>query len=345
MLTPLLSLLLLAAPPAARELVVIDTDSGVFGDDGAAVTMMVRSPRQIAVAGVTVVPGNVWPRQGAEYMLHILQLLRRPQEPVYAGAEAPLLHSAAMAKESVRRWGPLEYIGAFAHDPSQVKPAPGASPTGRKAAPLGAVQFLVDTVDRHPGQVTILALGPMTNIALALSLKPEIAPRIKQIVFMGGCVKAAGNASTAAEFNFWFDPEAARIVLRSRIPKKIMFGLDICNRAPVRKAEFDQIVAAHTPVTELFAEDLGKRYPGFYQHPEATAYLWDSLAAAWLLDPAFVTQSQEAYLDVQSGYGKFYGATIPLDRRMAPEATPVTMMLDLNFPRVWGLFKDLMTRP
>jgi inosine-uridine nucleoside N-ribohydrolase len=345
MLRLLLVLPVLAASLPARELVVFDTDSGVFGDDGAALVMMLRSPQQVALAGVTVVPGNVWTRQGVEYMFHILQLLRRPKDVVYAGAETPLVHTAAMAKEAERRWGPLEYRGAFALDPNDVKPAPGAHLTGRRAAPLGAVHFLIEEVERHPGQVTILALGPMTNIALALSLKPEIAAQIKQIVFMGGNVKVPGNASRAAEFNFWFDPEAARIVLRSRIPKKIMFGLDVCSRAPVRKAEFDQIAAARTPVTALFAEDLGKRYPGFYQHPEATSYMWDSLAAAWLLDPSFVTASQETYLDVQSCFGTFYGATIPLDRRLAPQATPVTLVQDLNFPRAWALFKELMTKP
>src|ERR1044071_6739335 len=99
---PLLSLLmgslLLAAPAAARETIIFDTDAGVFGDDGAALVMLMRSPRQVGIAGITLVAGNVWPRQGAEYIFHILQLLRRPLEPVYAGAQGPLINSPAMAK-------------------------------------------------------------------------------------------------------------------------------------------------------------------------------------------------------------------------------------------------------
>ena len=161
---------------------------------------------------------------------------------------------------------------------------------------------------------------------------------------MGGSLRPPGNATPSAEFNFWFDPEAARIVLRSRIPQKIMFGLDICNTAPIHKAEFDQIAGAHTPIAELYREDLGERYPGFLQHPEATAYMWDSLAAAYLLDPGFVTRSEPRYLDVLAAWGRFYGSTVPLDRRVAPEATPVTVMLALDFPRVFGLYKDLLTR-
>ena len=98
-----------------------------------------------------------------------------------------------------------------------------------------------------------------------------------------------------------------------------MFGLDICNLAPIRKSEFDQIAAAHTAITDLFREDLGKRYPGFLKEPKATAYMWDSLAAAYLLDPEFVTKSELRYLDVQTTWGQFYGSTVPLDRRAAPE--------------------------
>jgi inosine-uridine nucleoside N-ribohydrolase len=171
-----------------------------------------------------VVPGNVWADQGAEYMLHILDLLKRPQIPVYTGAAGPLVHSVAMAREYGRRWGALEFMGAFAHnDPAAVIPA-WAGNSARKAHREAAVQFLISEIERQPGEVTILAIGPMTNIALALRLKPGIETKIKRIVFMGGNLKPPGNASAMAEFNFWFDPEAARIVLRSRIPQKVMFG-------------------------------------------------------------------------------------------------------------------------
>jgi inosine-uridine nucleoside N-ribohydrolase len=331
---------------AAGETVIIDTDSGLFGDDGAAVVMLLRSPAQVSVAGITIVPGNVWAPQGAEAMLHILDLLRRPQVPVYTGAQTPLEHSAAMAREAERRWGKLEFTGAFAQDPAEVKPAPGSRLSLRKPRHEAAIQFLISEIERrHPGEVTILAIGPMTNIALALRLRPEIETRIKQIVFMGGNVGVAGNASPAAEFNFWFDPEAARIVLRSRIPKKVMFALDICNTAPIRKTGFDEIVAAKTPITSLFREDLGNRYPGFLTHPNGVTYMWDSLAAAYLLDPGFVTKSERRHLDVITAWGRFYGATRPLDMATAPGATPVDVMLALDYARVWTLYKSKLTRP
>ncbi len=331
---------------AGRDLVVLDTDSCAFCDDGAALVMLLRSPEQVLLSGITIVPGNVWPAQGAEYMFHILELLKRPQIPVFTGAMAPLINTAAMAHEFARRWPGVEYSGAFAMNPADVKPAPGAHLTHRAPHNEQAVEFLIGEIERHPGELTILAIGPMTNIALALRLKPEIETKIKRIVFMGGNLKVGGNASQSAEFNFWFDPEAARIVLRSRIPQKIMFGLDICNMAPLHKAEFDQIAAASTPIAELFKEDLGNRYPGFLQHPNAVGYLWDSLAAAYLVDPGFVTRSESHYLDVTTVWNKYYGATVPLDRdrRVAPDATPVTVMMELDFKRVFALYKDKLTR-
>ena len=345
MLRLLLAVLLLPAVWAAeRQPVIVDTDSGLFGDDGAAVVMLLRSPEQVAVEALTIVPGNVWPAQGAEYMLHILDLLHQSQLPVYLGAEAPLIHNAAMAHEYGRRWGPTEFIGAFAQDPKDVKPAPGSRFSQHRPHHESAVSYLISEIERRPGEITILAIGPMTNIALALRMKPEIETKIKRIVFMGGNVRVAGNASPAAEFNFFFDPEAARIVLRSKIPQKIMFGLDICNTAPIRKEQFDQVAAVHTPITDLFREDLGNRYPGFLAHPQATAYMWDSLAAAWLIDPGFVTKSETRYLDVMSAWGKFYGSTVPLDRRVAPQATPVLVALELDFSRVFKLYKEKLTR-
>jgi len=340
-----LSAMLLTAAVAAaqREIVVIDTDSGLFGDDGAAVVMLLRSPEQVTVSGLTIVPGNVWAPQGAEYM-HILDLLRRPEIPVFTGVQAPLNNSAAMAREEERRWGKLEYTGAFAYDPQAVIPAVGAKLTGRKPHHDAAVQFLISEIERRPGEISILAIGPMTNIALALRLKPAIEMKIKQIVFMGGNIKAPGNASPWAEFNFWFDPEAARMVLRSRIPKKVMFALDVCNTAPIRKAEFEQIASVHTPITELFREDLGNRYPGFFKHPDGVAYMWDSLAAAYLIDSSFVTKWETQRLDVQAAWDRFYGATIPLGRGIAPEATPVTVVTEINFQRVYALYKERLTR-
>ena len=318
----------------ARDRVIVDSDSGI-GDDGAALIMLLRSPALVDVAGITLVPGNVWPGQGAADMFRILDALGRSQPPMYSGAEAPLVHTAGMAAEQSRRWGKLQFTGAFAD-----KPQPS---TGRQARP-GAVEFIISEIESHPGEITVLAIGPMTNLALALRLKPSIESKIKRVVFMGGNVKVPGNVSAAAEFNFWFDPEAARIVLRSRIPQKVMFGLDICNQAPIRKPQFDELTAVRTPITEILRDDMGNRFPGFLKNPSATSSMWDTLAAAYLIDPAFVTRSETMHLDVDATWGRSYGAVIPLNRQFAPEATAVTVALGLDLKRVWSLTRDLLIR-
>jgi inosine-uridine nucleoside N-ribohydrolase len=184
----------------------------------------------------------------------------------------------------------------------------------------------------------------MTNLAIALRMRPDIQSKIRRLVFMGGNVHVPGNSTKAAEFNFWFDPEAAQIVLRSAIPKKVMFALDICNQAVLTRARFEEIAAAKTPITELYREDYGSRYPGFYQHADATGSLWDELAAGYLIEPRIVTKSEMSYLDIDTKFGPNYGAVIPLDRALAPEATPVEVMTKLDVALAFRIYNDLLTQ-
>src|ERR1039457_614797 len=148
---------------AGGDLVVVDTDSGLFGDDGAALAMALRSPARVSVQGIVITPGNVWPAQGAEYTFHILDLLGRRNVPLYTWAQSPLLQSAALSREAARLWGPLMYAGAFAEEPGRVVPAAGSALTGRKPR-SGAVEFLISEIERRPGQITILELAPLTHL-------------------------------------------------------------------------------------------------------------------------------------------------------------------------------------
>ncbi|HLY18710.1 MAG TPA: nucleoside hydrolase [Bryobacteraceae bacterium] len=321
-------LLLLPLAGAPADQIIFDTDCGYFGDDGSALVMVLRSPDKVRVAEITAVSGNVWAAESAGYLKEILGLLGHPEMKVSVGAQMPFTHTAELAKLE----GPLEFEGAFAR-PRKLTPAGQAEAIGELAAVIG----------QHPGQITILALGPMTNVAILLRLHPDLETKIKRIVFMGGNVHVPGNASGAAEFNFWFDPEAAQMVMRSRIPEKVMFPLDICNRAVLNREQFDAIVAAKTPITERYKEDFGRRYPGFLKNPKATGYLWDELAAAWLLDTGFVTKAEKSWLDVETRFGKSYGATVALDRKLAPDATPVDVKLDLDLARFSKLYQRLLT--
>jgi inosine-uridine nucleoside N-ribohydrolase len=294
---------------AQPQKVIFDTDCAYFNDDGAALAMLLNSPKQVEIEGVTIVPGNFWPSLGAEYMSHILKLMHRTDVPLYFGAQAPLVHTRAMVKKETG----IEYLGAFSTGPPQY------------SGPTKAIEFLIETIEKSPGKITVLELGPMTNLAIMLRLRPDLARKIDRLVYMGGAMKGQ-------EFNFWFDPEAAQIVLRSAIPKKVMFGLDISSHAPIDKAHADQITA-RTPIGDLYREDRAKN---------PNPYVWDALPAAFLIDAGFVTKHETDYLDVETTFGKNYGAVIPLDRPLAPDATPVEVMMDLDFERFFALYKSLI---
>lgn len=288
--------------------------------------MLARSPEKVRMDGIAVVSGNVWAKEGVDNIRATLKILGK-QIPVRMGAQMPLVHTVQMSE----REGHLEFAGAFAMPPPPYERRIETSTEG-----------LLTAIERANGELTILAIGPLTDLAQILLRRPFLGTRIKQIVIMGGNIRVPGNSTKAAEFNFWFDPEAASVVLNSSIRKKVLFSLDICNKAPVTKAVFDRVVATKTPITDLYRESFGNDYPGFLKDPKALGYLWDELAAAYLIDPSFVTKSETMYLDVDTEFGPKYGSTIVVDRPRVRGATPVEVMLDLDLDRVLGLYERLL---
>ena len=216
---------------------------------------------------------------------------------------------------------------------------------GRFAAvrprPADAASFIIDTIESRPDEVTLVAVGPMTNLARVFRARPDLAPRVRRVVFMGGAARVPGNVTPAAEFNIWFDPDAADEVLRAGVPSLVMFGLDVTNHAPLRKTLFDRIVAAGTPLTRLMQHDMGPRYA---RDPAATWYVWDCITAAWLIDPSVVTVSESLPIAVETAFGPACGATsvrAPDD----PAARPVEVMLDLDVGAFYDLYAELLTAP
>ena len=298
--------------------------------------MLLGRPDRVEVLGVTVVAGNYPVPQGAEHMLHLLELAGAPDVPLYLGARAPLVNTPERAARQEARWGPIAFKGAFDAGP-EVDPPHGGRFAAARPRPTDAVSYLMDTVARHPGAITLVAVGPMTNVALALRRDPALAGRLRSLVFMGGNARVPGNVTPAAEFNFWFDPEAAAEVLAAGIPRVVMFGLDITNHAPLHRALFERIVAADTPLTRLMRHDMG---PAFARGPAATQYVWDCITAAWLIDPGVVTRSERLPIRVETAFGPTYGGAAA-----APGGALVEVMLDLDLERFYRLYADLITRP
>ena len=320
--------------------IVFDTDSAVFNDDAAALAMLVQRRDLVEILGVTVVAGNHPVPQGSEHMLHLLELVGATDIPVYLGAEAPLVNTPGRAARQAARWGPISFTGAFDTGPEVLPPHGGRFATTRPKTTT-AVSWIIETIEQHPDEVTLVAIGPMTNVALALRRRPDLAARIRSLVFMGGNARVPGNVTPAAEFNIWFDPEAAAAVLASAIPRVVMFGLDITNHAPIRAPQFDEIVAVDTPLTRLMRHDMGRR---FERDPGATYYVWDCITAAWLIDPSVVTRSERLPIEVDTTFGASYGGT-RVSRKAPPDGRLVEVMLDLDLEKFYGMYAALLTQP
>src|SRR5579871_5831944 len=195
--------------PAPVHRVIVDTDFALPPqDDGLALAFALNSP-ELDVIGITTVAGNYNVARASADALRMLEIAGRPEIKVYGGARRPLAHEPdAYARSHYGKW--------WSDDPA---PAPPGGFARIALQPEPAADFIARTVTAAPGQIDILALGPLTNIATAMQRNPAVGKAIKRITIMGGAIASlpdgAGNATPNAEFNFWVDPEAARIVLRS----------------------------------------------------------------------------------------------------------------------------------
>jgi len=352
-----LSLALGPASAAAQERVIVDADMGVLNDDAVALFMLVNSPG-VEVLGVTIVPGNSWAEHCTASALRQLELIGRTDIPVLMGAREPLMGSRqAWLEAEERLWGRTEVLGAYgrpratsylALDREPVIGYPTTAPSTENA-----VDFIVRAIKAHPNEVTLFVIGPATNVALAVRKNPEIVPLVKRVYYMGGSVDVPGNSTPAAEFNWWFDPEAARIALRTPFREQIIVPTDVAERMFYTKAEYDRIVSApETPITRLFRQIHG---PRFERDAKSRSFIWDALATGIFLQPALATELVDRFIDVDVTYGPNYGRSIGYhESRRRSFTTPadfpggtqkVKVLMAVNQPKFWDLYIDLMTRP
>ncbi len=252
--------------------IIIDTDPGQ--DDAVAILLALASP-ELDVLGLTAVAGNV-PLHLTERNARIVRdLAGRTDVPVYSGAEAPLERGLVTAEHVHGKTG-LD-----------------GPPLPEPKAPLAeghAVDFLIDTLRREPaGTVTLVPVGPLTNIAMALQRAPDIAARIPEIVLMGGAYFEVGNITPAAEFNIYVDPEAAEIVFRSGIPLTVM-PLDVTHKALTTRARVDAFAALGNETGRMVAAwtDFFERFDKEKYGSEG-APLHDPCTIAYLLKPDLFT--------------------------------------------------------
>lgn len=280
--------------------IIIDTDPGQ--DDAVAILLALASPQELDVLGIVAVAGNVGLTQNAQNALKIVELSGRTDVPVYAGAKGPLCRELVTA----------EHV----HGKTGLDGPDLPTPKIALEAKFGP-DFIVETLLAHaPGTITLCALGPLTNIALALQKAPEIAARIAEIVLMGGAYFEVGNITPTAEFNIFVDPEAADIVMRSGVPI-VVASLDITHKVLTTHDRLERIEALGNRTGEAVAKMLG-----FSERFDLKKYGWegaplhDPCVIAYLLDPTLfegrkINVSIETVSDLTRGMtvADFWGVT------------------------------------
>ena len=367
----LLALLVLPVAHAQKRpeprLVLIDQDgSGPGGSNQMAMMVFLQSP-QVQVLGITMVTGNAWRDEETQHTLRMLELIGRTDVPVAQGAVFPLVRNEQETRLQAELVGHQNWLGAWGagpttlvdtghgvvgvkddksaistalHGPYDVPPMPEGAPH-TKAIDEDAVHFLIRQVRAHPHQVTIYADGPLTNIALAISIDPQFAELTQGIVIMGGSLNPQTTdpefaESPRHELNFWFDPEATHIVLHAHWPRIDLTTVDISVKAMFTQAMLDQIAKSPNPAAQYIARWSQDRY-----------YLWDELAACAWLDPTLITKEDFVRMDVDLSHGPSYGDTLTWTEQLKPalELQKVHAQLDLNLPRFEKMFVELMSAP
>ena len=328
----------------AKEKVILDTDMVMLYDDGVAMMMLANHP-DIELLGVTIVPGNTWVCEGAAYAIRQLEVLNRRDVPVALGIRYPLRAGRYENLEVERKmfgYG-SGFVGCFSRaEPESYREvyrrAFGSRPT-IKPVDKHAVNFLIDTIKANPGEVTVMPIGPCTNLAIAIRMAPEIIPMIKRVVYMGGAFDTPGNTTPAAEFNWWFDPEAAKMSVRTAFADQLIVGLDVCEKYRLNKKLFDRITAADTPIAKMFKEKYG---PSFEKNPGYTRLVWDTIAASVVIDPSLIVEEETRWVDVNSDFNLDYGRSLGY-RKHGPVGTQkARILMEIDEKRFWNLMVSLL---
>ncbi len=311
---------------SARK-IIIDTDPGQ--DDAVAILLALASPEEIEVLGITAVAGNVPLALTARNARIICELAGRRDIAVHAGCEGPLRHPLVTAEHVHGKTG---LDGPDLPDPTMA------------LAPGHGVDFIIDTLRREPaGSVTICALGPLTNVAMALRKAPDIAGQVREIVLMGGAYFEVGNITPTAEFNIYVDPEAADIVMRSGIGITIM-PLDVTHKALVTSARNDAFRAIGSRVGDAVAQmtDFFERFDK-EKYGSDGAPLHDPCVIAWLIRPELFS-GRLINVEIETGSPLTRGMTVADWWRVSGREPNATFIGDIDADGFFALLCERLAR-
>ena len=299
---PVVALLLIWLVPvtpasAAAKKIIFDTDPGT--DDALALMLALNSP-ELDVRAITVVPGNVTASQGLENALRMVSLANRCDIPVAAGAQHPLFQKLVTAEF----WHGKNGLANIELPPSKCKVDSHFGP-----------DLIIQMVHASPHEISLVSVGPLTNIALAVLKDPSIVPLVKEVIMMGGSI-SGGNVNASAEANIYNDPEAAQIVFQAGWPLT-MVGLDVGDKTLFSKKYLDQLSQTHGPIND-FIYAVGKYLIDLSaQFGSPGTPMYDPLAVGVVIDATLV-KSPEMHVDVETR-GDFTRGETVANRRGAVE--------------------------
>lgn len=303
---------------------IIDCDPG--HDDALAIALALARP-ELRVMAITTVAGNASLERTTRNALRVLALLGRTDVPVAAGAVRPLVREP---------WVPVEFHGESGLDGADL-PEPAGPP-----AEVSALKLATGLIRDAPEPVTLVATGPLTNVASLIRAVPALAGRIRSISLMGGSL-GEGNTTPAAEFNIWADPEAAAIVFDSGIPI-LMSGLDVTHQALVLPADVARMERLGTRTGKVLA-DLMR----FFAIHHRERYGWDgppvhdAVAVARLVDPGLVT-AERLFVAIDTSNGSTRGRTVAGREGPTGPAANAEVGLGIDRPRLMDLVLDALAR-
>lgn len=262
--------------------VILDVDTGI--DDALGIMLALGSGR-LDVLGITTVSGNVSLERATENTCKILDLLQASQDlPVVPGAAKPLLRPAFFE----HRVHGSDGIGGALRG---VRPA-------RQAEDRIAADYMIEQIRRHPGELTLVMTGPLTNLALAAAQAPDIVRDVREVIVMGGVVQSYGNVTPVAEYNMYVDPEAARIVLHAGFRELVLVGLDVTRKALLTEEHIERL--GDTPYGRYVRESTADYMNRYYERNGVRACaLHDPLAVGVAIDRNLVTTGHY-YVDVET---------------------------------------------
>jgi purine nucleosidase len=267
------------AAVARPKAILIDTDPGT--DDAMAILLALESP-ELDVKAFTVVPGNVTAEQALENALRLVSLAGRCDIPIAAGARRPLAQKLITAEFVHGQNG----LGDIELPVSECKTDPRFAP-----------DLIIEMVHAMPGELTLVPVGPLTNIALAVLKDPSIVPLVKEVVIMGGSI-TEGNVTAVAEANIYNDPEAAQIVFHAGW-KVTMVGLDVTHKTNFGAAHLERLAGTHGPLNDYATETMEFLIALSAQFGSDGTPMHDPLAVGVVIDPSFV-RTQNMRVEVET---------------------------------------------